>query len=272
VSNLLFVSQCDDGNNTDGDGCTASCQIEDSYLCLKQSQVDSYLNLNSFDPNDFSPEFQKVGVDLPIDKDICYPIGKFNSEQPIISIVRITQLDFLFISSADLQFPVFNKYFRGSPPTVNDPFLLDFMDIQLAIFNLELHSSSNIFSSLYSDLQSIQSSSSSSSSSSSPFYVNPVTNQLLSDFSLILDTFSTTKSDVQYSSIDFTDSSGSNKQQVTILISFSILSIKIIHTLPDFRFIDVQIIPNQEVRSFDAKLEIYFKNVDPSAPSSPLYF
>ena len=164
------------------------------------------------------------------------------------------------MSNLDLQFPTLNKYFRGSPPILNDPFLLDFVDIQLAIFNLELHSSSNIFSSLYSDLQSINS----TSSSSSLFYVNPVTNQLISDFSLILDTFNTTKSDVQYSLIDFTDSSGISKQQVTMTVSFSILDLQIIHHLPDFRFIDIQIIPKEQVRSFDAKLEIYFKNVDAS--------
>jgi hypothetical protein len=181
--------------------------------------------------------------------------------------VRITQLDFLLISSADLQFPNLNQYYRGSPPSITDPFLLDFFDIQLAVFNLELHSSSNIFSSLISDIESINQVTSTSSGTDT-FYVNPVTNQLLSDFSVILDTFKLNKSDIVYTSTDIQDSSGNTKQQITITISFSILSIQIIHHLPDFRFIDIQIIPKDEVRSFDAKLEIYFKDVDTSAPSS----
>ena len=75
LSGLLYYSQCDDGNTQDSDGCSSSCQIEDSFFCLKQSEVDSYLSLGVFSPSSFSPVFQNVGVNLPSDKDICYYIG-----------------------------------------------------------------------------------------------------------------------------------------------------------------------------------------------------
>ena len=75
VSGLLFTNQCDDGNQAEGDGCSSACQVEDGHFCLKESEVDSYLGLGAFDASNFSPDFQKVGVDLPKDKDLCYLIG-----------------------------------------------------------------------------------------------------------------------------------------------------------------------------------------------------
>ena len=180
-------------------------------------------------------------------------------EQPQISAVRITELDFLLVSSADLQFPTLNRYFRDSPPSLADPFLLDFLDFQIAIFNLQLHSSSNIFSSIYADLQTVNSASTSTGSES--FYVNPVTNQLISDFSIILDSFRLTKQSVSIASSDFQDAAGNTKQQVTLSISFSVLTVQITHHLPDFRAISIRVIPGSQVRSFDAKLEVYFQNV-----------
>jgi cysteine-rich repeat protein len=75
LSGLLFFNQCDDGNDQDGDGCSSSCQIEDSFFCLKQSEVDAYQALGLFDPLAFAPDFQKVGIDLPKDPDTCYRIG-----------------------------------------------------------------------------------------------------------------------------------------------------------------------------------------------------
>lgn len=180
-------------------------------------------------------------------------------------MVRITEMDFLFVSNADLQFPSLNQYFRGTPPTFADPIsLLDFLDLQILVFNLEFHTSSNIFSSLYSDLQVINSGSTSGASDNS-FYVNPVTNQLVSDFSVIMDTFTLTKSSLNISTTNFDTADGESKQLVVITIPFSILSVRISHQLPHFRVVDVQVIPNQEVRSFDAKLELYFKNVETSS-------
>lgn len=75
LSGLLFFNQCDDGNDIDGDGCSSSCQIEDSFFCLKESEVDSFQGLNAFNASAFDVDFQKVGIDLPKDKDVCYHIG-----------------------------------------------------------------------------------------------------------------------------------------------------------------------------------------------------
>ena len=186
----------------------------------------------------------------------------------MFSLVRITELDFLLISSTNIQFPSLNLYFRGVPPTFPlNPSLMKFFDFQIVLFNLEFHSSSNIFSSLYSDLQTINSNGSSDVNSQS-FYVNPITNQLISDFSIILDSFNLTSGDISISSSNFVDSLNISKQQQIITIKFSLLTVQIIYNLPDFRFIDIQLIPNDQVRSFDAKMEVYFKNINISTPVS----
>jgi hypothetical protein len=173
------------------------------------------------------------------------------------------------VSNADLQFASENQYFRGVPPTFpSNLSLLDFLDFQIVVFNLQFHSSSNIFSSLYSDLQVLNSGVSSSSSPES-LYVNPVTNQLISDFSVILDSFSLNSSSITTSSSDFTSPSGEAKKLVTLSIPFSILTARLTYQLPHFRVIDIQLTPNEEVRSFDAKLEVYFKNVNTSPGTPP---
>lgn len=30
---MKFVSECDDGNNEDGDGCSRDCRVENGYIC-----------------------------------------------------------------------------------------------------------------------------------------------------------------------------------------------------------------------------------------------
>ena len=34
---MLYELACDDGNVINGDGCTANCTIEDSYVCMNAS-------------------------------------------------------------------------------------------------------------------------------------------------------------------------------------------------------------------------------------------
>ena len=75
IAGLLHYNQCDDGNETNGDGCSDTCQIEDGFFCIKSSKIDGFTGSALFDVTALDPGFAKIGVNLAQDKDVCYYIG-----------------------------------------------------------------------------------------------------------------------------------------------------------------------------------------------------
>lgn len=183
---------------------------------------------------------------------ICY-----NSiDQAYFSLVKITELDFLIIPSNYVQYATLNKYFRDVPPMISQPNILDFIDFQLVISNLEFHSSSNIFNSVYDEIKN----KSTTKNSSSAFYINPFTHELISDYDFIFDSFDYEKSKLEIDEKEIINAKGETVKQIKIIVKFSLINLEIVYHYPDIHFISFQIIPNEGVRSFQSSFEIYFKN------------